>query len=567
MTDEAKNNLPDNGHEHSHPKGEKCSPQCACHGGAAPTEEDYRIIEEDAATRSLSRALMTSFALLKIIMIVIVAFFVIDCVTFIDQGQVGIKKRFGAYVRDAKTGRVKLYQAGEAVFVLPMPLEELQTIPYGQDRSIKLESEFWPKGNPGRKAPGEDDEQLQPKKQLTPDEDGYNLTSGSDISRGTVNIIHSRWEIRYRISDPEKYVLATANTPKPEINYKLMLRPQDGGITQADLKPDDYLTPEDILRSIACSVIARNMAGVSVDDAIKGKESSRLLDNIKSDLQSEMSAQADYGIEVLTVQNLGAPVPGETKASFDAVNSALSELKSKKEKAKGDREKVMQEAKSKADKVVNDARVYKQRVIAKARADAEYVTSILLASPFVEQKDITNWSALAKTVISLKGKLGDAIRASMSKKSLAAVQSVAKTGNASDEMKGLIIEGLRAAQINESLHAEENIKGMKLRAEAMAYIAHDTEMKKLGEPEGIFLKEDEMLNRMILDAVLAGSLKPMSSIYADPEDLAIFLEQNHMNTISEVLAKAKLHIVQPGQKSVLITGPRPPAPKLDDQNR
>src|SRR3989339_56968 len=116
----------DHDHDHAQPGSSGFDPlkaQCACSkaGEGADPEEDARVIEADPAARSLSRALSTSFLLLKVVMAALVGLFLLECVTFIEQGEVGLKRRFGDYLRN-DFGAVREYPAGELVFVWPGPI-------------------------------------------------------------------------------------------------------------------------------------------------------------------------------------------------------------------------------------------------------------------------------------------------------------------------------------------------------------------------------------------------------------------------------------------------------------
>jgi hypothetical protein len=113
-------------HEHDHDHGPEPVETTPVQGGRG---EDL-----DAAGRSLSDALRISFAILKVIMIVLVIGFIASGFRTVQSGEKGIILRFGKIQRiTTKPG---------SVWVLPYPIDELIRIP--ADRRINLPvNTFW----------------------------------------------------------------------------------------------------------------------------------------------------------------------------------------------------------------------------------------------------------------------------------------------------------------------------------------------------------------------------------------------------------------------------------------
>ncbi len=318
------------------------------HDGEAPPARGDTLSAppetQDAATRSLSRALATSFVLLKLIMAGVVVLFLLESVTYVDEGQVGILRRFGTFVRHRsgeKAGEVRLFRPGRPILLLPAPVDELERIAVEETKEIRLDTEFWPQLSRENRLTAEED-RLPAQRSLRAGTDGYNLT-------GDWNLVHSRWIIRYEIDDPETYRTAAAD-------------------------------PEAVLRSIARTAVLQVFAGASVDDVLY-QNTQVLTDRIRTRIQRAVRSASGaplYGIRVTEVQTQGNVLPpGRAHAAFNNVTRARAQRKTDEEAARTEAETIRNEAAAEANRIRTEARTYRTEVVSRARADAEALTALL----------------------------------------------------------------------------------------------------------------------------------------------------------------------------------------------
>ncbi len=136
----------------------------------------------DPAQESLADALRVTFGILKILMVVMVAWYAFSGWTNIDQKHVGLRVRMGRIVGDSPESKV-LRSGG--VFALPYPFETVETI-QTTPVTINIDDAFWWQVQEG--APADQAKQGP----LSPERDGSLLTADA-------NIMHARWSITYQI--------------------------------------------------------------------------------------------------------------------------------------------------------------------------------------------------------------------------------------------------------------------------------------------------------------------------------------------------------------------------------
>ncbi len=334
-------------HDHDHagtgPGG--LLPECGCPAcNPRPlTAEDEAAIAADPAARSLEKAVATSFGLLKLVMLALLGMLVLESFQFVEQGKVGLVRRFGAYLRDDR-GEVRLFKPGTLFFLWPAPLEVLEKIPAGQELELTLDQEFWPTVTKQQEADPNAPE-LPPVPRLEPGKDGYGLS-------GDLNLAHSRWVIKYQVSDPERYKLTAEN-------------------------------PETLLRATATAVIFKCLAGYAVDDALvhRSQELFALIDKSVRAAVLDEQGRPQWGLEVTRVINVKLLPPGNTQRAFNAVTQAGSERKEKVDKAHAEAARILAEAEAQANTVRNDSRAYALRLTRRAGADAQAMQDLLAKYP------------------------------------------------------------------------------------------------------------------------------------------------------------------------------------------
>src|SRR5436853_1389116 len=144
-------------------------------------------ISEDAGSQALSEALRSSFAVVKILMIVLVGVSFFSGFFTVLPHEKAIILRFGKPVGD---GEKALLGPG-AHWAFPSPIDEVVKMPIGRVQTV-ASTIGWYAATAAQEAAGTEPE---PGPSLKPAIDGYVLT-------GDTNIIHVRGTLFYRISEP-----------------------------------------------------------------------------------------------------------------------------------------------------------------------------------------------------------------------------------------------------------------------------------------------------------------------------------------------------------------------------
>ncbi len=305
---------------------------CACNQflNADPmTDEEREAIENDPASGSLARALKGSFFFLKIGMLVLLLFFLLDRFRAVNDGEVMLVKRFGAFLTD--DSGIKVFEPGQYHFIWPYPIEEPVVLRLSEEKQIDLGGNFWPRISGD--AAVNPESVIGAAEELDADLDGYNLT-------GDLNILHTRWKAKYRISSFRDYLLTSA---KPLEEFK----------------------------AICEDAIVRNFAGVSVDQAYYGDKQA-LFDRI-SEVINQRLAQRKIGVELVSLINVSLMPPGKTQEAFDRLTSSLSERKKLIDKARTEANTALKEGETEALRTRNAAQEYKVATVARAQADASRI--------------------------------------------------------------------------------------------------------------------------------------------------------------------------------------------------
>ncbi len=142
----------------------------------------------DPAQQSLNQALRLSFGLLKVLMVVLFVLFLTSGFRTIQEGNRGLRLRFGA-IQDAEA------VGSGAVWTFPQPIGELVIVP-ATPQDMPIDS-FLPAKLPNEQARKWTELVRAPSAGMAPGRDGYLLTSDG-------NIVHAEWSVRYRIDDAIK---------------------------------------------------------------------------------------------------------------------------------------------------------------------------------------------------------------------------------------------------------------------------------------------------------------------------------------------------------------------------
>ena len=315
------------------------------YGDAIGAADGGQFSTGTAALLKLAKALF--YLLTTVIVIMIIWFFTFGGAVIVDgTKETVLKLYFGKYQETYTSG----YH-----WCLPYPINTIVRVPKSNqtirsftfmpaDRKSLIERK---KDGP---APGD----------LTPGKDGYLLT-------GDNSIVHTEWELVYRVDNPEKYYTRCLTPLQP-------------------LDPDEVVkssTGEDLGTRGATAMI-KNI----LDDCVIKVTASWNIKNIlydrTNDYIAEVKALLIKQLQIrqigVSVESLALPVkrpPLQTINAFDEAASASTQASIETETARAYAIETANSAKSEAAEIIANAKSYKERVVAEVVADKVYFTKLL----------------------------------------------------------------------------------------------------------------------------------------------------------------------------------------------
>jgi membrane protease subunit HflK len=200
------------------------------------------------------------------------------------------------------------------------------------------------------------DQEPRPEKTLDPRHDGYTLS-------GDANLLHSRWELRYTIADPEAYAFG-------------------------------FSRPEEILRKELDHAVAMTSARYTIDEALRTD-----IEAFRSDVDHEVRRrieQLGLGARVQRVDLVTVRPPRQVAEAFDAVVQAEQESSRRNSDARAYASRTLNEARGDAARLVSEGKAYKKRLVNEARANAEYFEAVY--EKYVRNPHITARTLLQDTL-------------------------------------------------------------------------------------------------------------------------------------------------------------------------
>lgn len=280
---------------------------------------------QDSGHAALTAAMNVSFRLLRWVMLFVVAAYLLSGVFIVGQHERAYVLVFGSV---DGLGSDRLKQPG-LHWTWPRPIAEIVRIPTERVQSVQSDT-FWFRDD---QPPGPEN---QPPRSLRPGIDGYTLT-------GDANLIHSKWVVRYTVTDPEIVSFRIINVD---------------GILQREL---DHAV-------FQCST------RLSVDKALRTE-----IEAFRSAVDSELRRRAEalkLGIRVERVDVLALAPPRQVAASFAEVVSSEQERGTKISTARAAAIRALNEAQGEAARLTAEGETYKRRVVAEVKASADYFTKV-----------------------------------------------------------------------------------------------------------------------------------------------------------------------------------------------
>jgi len=246
----------DHDHEHEHDHVEPA-------GGGKPRPEEF-----DAAGKSLSDALRISFAILKVIMVVLVVGFLASGFRTVETGEQCVVLRFGQIQRTEGPGWA---------WVFPYPIDELIRIPVDKRINLPVNAFWYKETREDIMGPGTIPRNYRAES-LDPLQEGYCLTRSEERESEAVpaiqlgpaasrslalsqqsdgsdySIVHTRWRIDYQIQSIDQFF---RNVYVPEVKP---------GQVYFDVMTQN-ITP--LLRSVIEDAVVSAMVHYTIDEALQ----------------------------------------------------------------------------------------------------------------------------------------------------------------------------------------------------------------------------------------------------------------------------------------------------------
>ncbi|HIE44253.1 MAG TPA: FtsH protease activity modulator HflK [Candidatus Omnitrophica bacterium] len=280
--------------------------------------------DSQQALEYFSRALRLSFLFLKVLVGALLLYYVVFSGFFtVKQDEVAVILRWGRIVG---VGEGRVLRPGFH-WSFPEPIDKLIRIPIKRVKSLELK-EFW--------SPDLDKKNLSPPPFLVPYLHGYCVTGDS-------NLIHTRWHVEYRITDPLLYLLSIEEE-------------------------------ESLITGIVSNAIIETIGSYSVDKALR-THLEKISQQVRRKAQRKFDALGS-GISLVAVYLDRSVPPLQVAQAFNEVIRAEQIKSSRINEAKSYRNRVINTAKGEASKIIAEANTYKSEVVNESRADAEYIQKL-----------------------------------------------------------------------------------------------------------------------------------------------------------------------------------------------
>jgi len=341
----------------------------------------------------LTGALRVSFAVLKVIMVILIIVFLLSGISTVGPGERAIVLRFG---KIHGVGDERLLEPGLKL-LLPSPIDQIIKIPVEKKVNLAINS-FWYFQKAGDEMGEAANEKSYAGPTLNPLTDGYCLVRGEKqnptaaISQGSdYNILHSKWVLTYQITDPERFFKNCF------VDDSRLQRGQNyAEIIEKNVNP--------LLENLFNDAVVTTMVNYTIEEAMFEKVSA-VTERVKDRMQNKLAA-IDSGIKVVSVQIRDITWPRQVSAAFEAAltatqakQKAISEAKLFAEKTlneaagpaaaeliaslhdpaadKKKQDQLWEQVAGRAQEKIANARGYRTQVAENARANAEYLERIL----------------------------------------------------------------------------------------------------------------------------------------------------------------------------------------------
>ena len=256
-------------------------------------------VELDPAQQSLAEALRVSFGILKLAMLAALVAYAFSGTFSVGSNEAALRLRFGDYV-GAPGERV--LERG-TYLAAPFPIEQVVKIDT-RPITLTLDREFWYESQDSDQGMTRDQIRTSRARPLNPLRDGSLLT-------GDLNIVHARWTVTYRVTEPVQFV---TNVGDRQLAEKLVRCAVQHGIVQAVAQlPADELLKGVVNREVAMAVAQRKLVematGLTVDQVALDKVTAPV--SVTASFDAVTTAETDRAQRIVAAQQDRSRILGE----------------------------------------------------------------------------------------------------------------------------------------------------------------------------------------------------------------------------------------------------------------
>jgi membrane protease subunit HflK len=321
---------------------------------------------EEAGAQALAQALRSSFTIIKVIMIGLVALFLFSGFFTVEPQDKAMILRFGRPVGGPEG---ELLNPGPH-WAFPRPIDEIVRIPINQVQSVNS-SIGWYATTPAAEAAGTEP---PPGESLDPVRDGYLIT-------GDENIIHARATLRYRIAEP---------------GLRFMM---------------DFAQATNFVQNALNCALLHAAARYRVDDALT-RDQAGFRETVRERIQQLINQQG-LGITIDQIEDVRLIPPRQCNEAFARVTQATVQQSRELNEARSYENQTVTRARAEAEARRNTGEADRARLVQFVAAEVERFTNNLPAfranrELFIQQRQsevlrVVFTNASEKTVLPQRG--------------------------------------------------------------------------------------------------------------------------------------------------------------------